>query len=174
VNKRLPNREQAVRILQQNNCPMQVINHCLAVTDLALEIAQELRKRGTKIDVDLVLAGAMLHDIGRSKSQSVDHAVAGAQIAWSLGLPDEVVRIIKRHVGGGITVEEAKKLGWPDDVYVPQSLEEKVVSYADKLIDNGKRTTVETEIERLQKKNMHDAAERVRKLDIEIQSLLVE
>ncbi len=65
-----------------------------------------------------------------------------------------------------------KRFGWPKDVYVPQTLEEKIVSYADKLIDQSKRIPIETEIERLQKENKNEAAERVRKLYEEITSLL--
>ncbi len=173
-NKGLPSREQAVELLRQNSCPPQVISHCLAVTDLALETAAKLQERGLKIDIQLVEAGAMLHDLGRVKTHTVDHAVIGGQIAQSIGLPDSVVRIIKRHVGAGITSEEADWLGWPKDTYLPTTLEEKVVCYADKLIGQSKRTSIETEIERLQKENKPEAAERVRKLHKEITSLLGE
>jgi hypothetical protein len=83
-----------------------------------------------------------------------------------------VIKIIKRHVGAGITDEEAQLLGWPNDTYAPQTLEEKVVSYADKLIDQSKKIPIETEIKRLQKENKKEAAERVRKLHEEITSLL--
>ena len=113
-----------------------------------------------------------MHDLGRSKNHTVDHAIVGVQIAQSIGLPEPVVRIIKRHVGAGITSEEAARFGWPKDIYTPQTLEEKVVSYSDKLIDKSKRTPIQTEIERLQKKNKAEAAKRVRKLNEEITSLL--
>jgi uncharacterized protein len=172
VSNQLPNREQAIKLLRQTNCPPPVINHCIAVTDLALEIARKLQKKGLKIDTKLVEAGSMLHDLGRSKTHAVDHAVVGGQIAQSIGLPDSVVRIIKRHVGAGITEKEAQWLGWPKDVYEPQTLEEKVVSYADKLIDASKRIPIKAEIERLQNEHKDEAAERVRKLHEEIISLL--
>jgi uncharacterized protein len=172
VSNQLPNREQAKKLLKQNNCPPRVISHCIAVTDLAQDIARKLQGKGLKIDMQLVEAGAMLHDLGRSKTHTVDHAVVGGQIAQSLGLPDSVVRIIKRHVGAGITAEEAQWLGWPKEVYEPQTLEEKVVSYADKLIDASKRISIETEIKRLQDEHKDAAAERVRKLHEEITSML--
>ncbi|HYA77500.1 MAG TPA: hypothetical protein VEF91_02165, partial [Verrucomicrobiae bacterium] len=56
----------------------------------------------------------------------------------------------------------------------PISLEEKVVSYADKLTDNSrrKRVPISVEIERLQAAGHKDAAERVRKLHEEITALL--
>ncbi len=168
----LPNREQALKLLRKNNCPPRVISHCIAVADLALETAGKLEEKGLKIDTELVEAGALLHDLGRSKTHTVDHALVGAQIAQSIGLPEPVIKIIKRHIGAGITAEEAQWLGWPKDVYNPQTLEEKVVCYADKLIDHCKRAPIETEIEKLQRENKIEAAERVRKLNDEITNLL--
>ena len=125
-----------------------------------------------KTDFALVEIGALLHDIGRSKTHTVHHAVVGADIAKSAGLPDSVVSIIKRHVGGGITVKEAEKLGWPEDVYVPVTLEEKIVSYADKLIENSKRAPIDITIEKLSKELKYEAAERVRKLYEEITDVI--
>ena len=97
--------------------------------------------------MNLVEVGALLHDIGRSKTHAIDHGVVGSKIAESEGLPESIVRIIRRHVGGGITAEEAEAFGWPKDVYMPETLEEKIVSYADKLIDKSKRVPIEVEIE---------------------------
>jgi len=172
VSSGLPNREQAIELLRKNNCPPQVISHCIAVADLAVETAGKLEGKGIKINIELVEAGALLHDLGRSKNHTVNHAIIGAEIAHSIGLPEPVIKIIKRHVGAGITTEEAQWLGWPKDVYMPQTLEEKVVSYTDKLINQSKRASIETEIKRLQKENKNDAAERVRKLHEEITSLI--
>ena len=171
MSKGLPSREQAIELLHKYNCPPKVINHCEEVAKLALEIAGKLEKKGIKVDLKLVEAGALLHDIGRSKSHAVDHGVVGARIAESEGLPETVVKIIRRHVGGGITAQEAEKFGWPKDVYEPVTLEEKIVSYADKLIDNSKRVPIDLEIERLQIEH-RDAAERVRKLHEEMTRLL--
>ncbi len=172
MSNRLPSREQAIELLRKNNCSPKVINHCEAVAKFAMETASKLEKKGLKIDFKLVEVGALLHDIGRSKTHTVDHAVIGAKIAESAGLPEPVVRIIKRHVGGGITSEEAEKFGWPKDVYVPLTLEEKIVSYADKVIEQSKRVPIDLEIEQLRMEHKDDAAERVRKLNEEITGLL--
>jgi uncharacterized protein len=137
-----------------------------------METACKLEKKGLKIDLNLLQVGALLHDLGRSKTHTVDHAVIGAEIAEEAGLPVLVVRIIKRHVGGGITPEEAEEFGWPKDVYVPITLEEKIVSYADKLIEHSKKGPIESEIEQLRNEHKDDAAERVRRLYEEITSLL--
>ena len=170
----LPNREQALGLLHKYKCSPQVISHCVAVANLAVETAGKLEGKGHKINIELVEAGALLHDLGRSQTHTVDHAIAGAQIAQSIGLPETVIRIIKRHVGAGITAEEAQILGWPKDIYAPQTLEEKIVSYSDKLIDKSRRMPIESEIERLQMKNKPQAAKRVRKLNDEITNLLGE
>jgi len=139
---------------------------------LAVEIAKELQAKGHQINLQLVEVGALLHDLGRSQTHSVDHAIIGAKLAQQEGLPQEIASIIKRHVGAGITEEEAQWLGWPKDKYIPQTLEEKIICYADKRIDSNKQIPIDATINQLQAENMPEAAERVRKLHNEITSLL--
>ena len=69
-------------------------------------------------------------------------------------MPEAVIAIIKRHVGGGITDAEAKKLGWPKDNYTPVTLEEKIVSYADKLVETFERAPIEDTVNKLKEKNV--------------------
>jgi uncharacterized protein len=173
VSEKLPSREQALRLLYENGCSDKVVNHCLAVTKLALETADALRKKGLNVDLELVEIGALLHDIGRSKTHSVNHVIEGAKIAEAAGLPKNVISIIKCHVGGGITRDEAKALGWPsDETYVPLTLEEKAVSFADKLIEGSKRVSVELTIKQLFSDGKPEAAERVRNLHDEMAALI--
>ena len=172
MSEELPSREQTLQLLFENGCSAKVINHCKAVTKLALETANILKEKGLKINSELVEVGALLHDIGRSKTHTVHHAIVGAKIAKAAGIPDSVVFIIKRHVGGGITPREAKKLGWPKDVYMPITLEEKVVSYADNLIENSKRAPIEATVKKLSGELRYEAAERVQRLYEEIAGLI--
>jgi uncharacterized protein len=171
VNKGLPSTEQAIALLQKHGTPPKVIQHSKAVAAIALDLASQLQKNGCKINLQLVEAGALLHDLGRSKSHNVDHGLVGAQIAKTEGLPESLVNVIKCHVGGGITSEEAERFGWPKDSYMPQSLEEKVVCYADKLVDKGERVSISFEIQRLSVEH-REAAERVRNLHEQITRLL--
>lgn len=173
MNEKLPSREQAIQLLIENRCSAQVIRHCKAVAKLALETGQVLKKKGHNIDLDIIEVGALLHDIGRSKTHSVDHVVAGAEIARAAGLHSSLISIIKTHVGGGIDDAEAAELGWPnDDVYVPVTLEEKIVSYADKLIEGSRRVPITKTIEQLKRDLKPEAAERVRKISEEITALV--
>jgi uncharacterized protein len=170
----LPNREQAIQLLRKYRCAKKVVSHCKAVAALAKETAEALKKKGLDVDVDLVEIGALLHDLGRSKTHSVNHVVVGAEIGENQGLPEKVLCIIKRHMGGGVTSSEASKLGWPEDKYIPNTLEEKIVSYADKLIGSSERVPIEETITRLREEKLDGAAERVQKLHNEIVGLLEE
>ena len=172
MSNKLPSREQALQLLRENHCSTQVIAHCKAVAKVAVETAQACQKKGLKVDVNLVEVGALLHDLGRSRTHSVSHAVVGAEIAKAKGLPEPVIEIIKRHVGGGITNAEAKELGWPADNYVPVSLEEKIVSNADKLVGTSKRIPIELTVNRLREEKLNAAAERVQKIHDEITKIV--
>ena len=172
MSDRLPTREQAIQFLRQSGCKQNVLRHVEVVSDLACEIAEAAVKRGYPVNVRLVEIGALLHDIGRSKTHSVHHAIVGAEIAQSLGLPKPVVSIIKKHVGGGITARDAKKLGWPKDVYIPQTFEEKIVCYADKLIEGSRRVPIEKTIDKLSQDLPPATIERLWKLHEEMLSLV--
>jgi len=142
------------------------------VAEIAIEIAKACKENGLEVDLGLVETGALLHDIGRARTHSVHHAVIGAEIAKSFGLPEPVISIIKRHVGGGITAREARKLGWPRDIYIPQTLEEKIVSYADKLIEGSQRVPIEKTIENLSRELPSSSIARIRKLHWEMLALI--
>ncbi len=144
------------------------------VAAIATEIAEICQKRGLDVDIELVRIGALLHDIGRSKTHTVDHVIAGAEIANALGLPRPVVSIVERHAGGGISIEEAEKLGWPVKSYIPETLEEKIVTYADKLVEGGGNVSIERSIRKLSGElgETHPSIRRLRELHKEFSRLL--
>ena len=164
--RRLPSKDDCIELLRQSGCGDDVIRHCETVSDLAVKIA---RKCGA--DVEVVMVGGMLHDLGRSKTHGIQHAVEGVKIAEEKGLPQSVLRIIERHVGAGITRAEARKLGLPEKDFFPLSLEEKVVSHADKLIDGSKRTSVKVAVSRFVRQGLPDVAMRVLKQHEELSEL---
>ena len=71
--------ERALSILKEL-CPKNVVEHCLAVSDYAYELALAIKNNGYDVDVELVRLGGLLHDIGRSKTHGIDHGVVGAEI----------------------------------------------------------------------------------------------
>ncbi len=164
--KAIPNQQTCLSLLQQYGCSQKVISHCQAVRDIALAIAKR-----TNANMRLVEAGALLHDIGRSKTHGIFHAVEGARIARELELPDALVLIIERHIGAGLPKEEAKKLGLPEKEYIPQTLEEKIVCHADNLIDNYHRRPIENEVERALRDGNQEYALRLVDLHKELSDL---
>jgi uncharacterized protein len=172
VSSKLPSREQAIKLLRKNHCSANVVAHCKAVAKLAVETAFSCEKKGYRVDINLVEIGALLHDLGRAKTHSVNHVIAGAEIAESARLPEAVLKIIRRHIGGGITAAEAQALGWPKADYMPQSLEEKIVSYADKLIETSERVPIEVTVKRLRENKLEGAAERVQRIHDEITQIV--
>ena len=127
--------------------PSHVIEHCINVTKIALRLGSQFTFRGHDVDMRLVEAGALLHDIGRSRTHDVDHAIVGAEIAREMGLPEELVGIIEVHIGAGIPADEAVELGLPERHFFAETLEEKIVAYADKLIMGRREVPFETTVD---------------------------
>lgn len=117
-------------VLVKAGCSPDVVAHCSVVSRKALGIAERL---GIPLDMELVRRGGLLHDIGRSRTHGILHAIAGVEIAGELGLSGKLAKIIERHIGAGITAAEAARLGLPKKDYIPITPEEKIVSYADNL-----------------------------------------
>ncbi|HIE18516.1 TPA: TIGR00295 family protein [Candidatus Bathyarchaeota archaeon] len=166
----MPSSKEALKILKASGCSPGVIKHCKAVSDLAVKIARKCKRNGISVNLDLVRVGALLHDIGRSKTHSVHHPIVGAEIAQSFNLPEPIIRIIKRHLGGGLTAEEASELGWPVEDYLPETIEEKIVTYADKLIAGERTVLIQETIKKLSKRLgvQHPSIKRIMNLHKEI------
>jgi uncharacterized protein len=166
-------RDGALRALQEAGCSEKVVQHCLTVERAALSIANRILANGRGMDLQLVSVGALLHDIGRSKTHGIGHGVEGGKILRRMGLSD-LALFAEHHMGAGIPAEEAKELGLPAQDYMPTTLEEKVVAYADKLVI-GDRVGEDGEAFNLFKVDLgpeHPAVERLVRLHEEIQSLM--
>ncbi len=174
MNEKLPSAQKALTLLSECGCSEKVIAHCKAVSALAVKFAESCKKRGSNVDVELVEVGALLHDIGRSKTHGINHSIAGVEIAQSLDLPESVVSIIGRHIGGGITAEEAKELGWPVKDYLPTTLEEKLVTYADKLIEGCRVVPIVKTLDKFSRElgENHPAIDRIIRLHEELVPLI--
>lgn len=100
------------------NCKTNLVEHTRAVTQTALEIAKvilKFYKEQVKIDFDLLLAGGILHDVGKLLEYAKDkekivksktgkllrHPFSGSALAYKHGLPEEVVHMIATHAKEG-------------------------------------------------------------------------
>jgi len=162
----IPDPSECLDLLKESGCSDEVIRHCIAVKVVAVKLAKR-----ANADVTLVEAGALLHDIGRSKTHDISHAVEGGKIAKKLGLPNEIILIIERHIGAGLPAVEAKKLGLPAKDFIPETLEEKIVCHADNLIDHNKKQSIEYEVERALMDNNNEYARRLIALHKELSDI---
>ncbi len=121
-----------VELLRKAGVSEDDIKHCLAVAAKALEIAH---RTGAALDFELIGRGALFHDLGKSKTHAIEHGRLGAEMGKSLGLPAAITDIMEKHIRGGLTEAEATELGLPVKDYRLKSIEEKIVIYADRLVD---------------------------------------
>ena len=155
-----------IKLLEKENTPENVIQHCKAVCKKAMKIASNF----DNADKDLIRKGALLHDIGRSRTHGITHAIVGVERASKYGCTADVLNIIERHIGAGITAEEAVKLGLPEKSYIPQTLEEKIVAHADNLVSGSKEVDIDFVIKKWKRRidDSDDNIERLLKLDEEL------
>ncbi|MCS4539981.1 MAG: HDIG domain-containing protein [Thaumarchaeota archaeon] len=151
----IPDERAALQLHKKHRSNEHIVRHCETVAKVAKILVGRLEEKGVPINGKTVLAGALLHDIGRTKTQTVHHGHAGGKIVASEGVDAEVVSIIQRHVGAGISKEEADSLGFPQGDYIPRTLEEKVVCFSDKMVDLDRVRPFSEEVNRFRRKG-HD------------------
>lgn len=164
--------ERALRLLKEEDCSREVIKHILAVTEESMEIAKNISKNGHEVDLELVKIGALLHDIGRSVTHDISHGVEGARILRERGL-EELAPFAENHLGAGISKDEAKNLDIPTKDYLPETLEEKIVTYGDNLIRGNKTQTFAEALEELREElgPNHSSIKRFKKIHKELKKL---
>lgn len=156
-------KKDALALLKKYNVDDRVMEHLWAVHDYAMEIAADI-----ECDRNLVEVGSLLHDIGRSRSHKIDHAVIGAEILRKEGVSEDVVHIVERHVGAGLTNEEAVTLGLPPGDYIPKTIEEKIVCHADNLIGSTDRVSIQDTIKMARQKWFDGAVDRLIQMHFEV------
>jgi uncharacterized protein (TIGR00295 family) len=169
----LPSRDECLAMLKMAGCSPEVIDHCMAVEALAVNIAG--RCRADAETVDLVSRGALLHDIGRSVTHGIMHAVEGSDMIRAKGLDERLALIVERHVGAGLSLEEAAKQGLPPRSYIPVSLAEKIIAQADNLVGEWEhavvRMPVSEVVEKARAKGLYELAEGITRLHAELSQL---
>ncbi len=145
IDGHIPSKKECLNILVKYDTPPNVIEHCKKVAEIALKISSDINN----INKNIIMAGALLHDIGRSLTHSISHGLKGAQILEKEKIDRRVINVVKNHIGTGITESEAKKLNLPIQNYTPKNLEEIIVSFADKLTSGEKEIGVQQAIDKL-------------------------
>ena len=119
-----------------------LLTHSRAVADFALRVAD--RHPELHIDRQFVEEAAMLHDIGIFRCDApgicchgtepyICHGRIGALLLREEGYPRHA-RVCERHTGAGLTLDDivAQQLPLPRQSFLPETIEERLICYADK------------------------------------------
>jgi len=89
-----PDADECEAMLEAAATPGPIRRHCHAVAALATHIARQLNDAGQPLDVDLVQAAALVHDIAKGRPH---HAKAGAALVREFGFLC-VAEVVARHM----------------------------------------------------------------------------
>ncbi len=95
----IPTRKESLAIICRTEMMEHIAAHSLQVCRVALRITDELNRERTILSRELVEAGALLHDITKTRSLKTGerHAESGGIFLCELGYP-EVGELVRQHV----------------------------------------------------------------------------
>jgi putative nucleotidyltransferase with HDIG domain len=106
------------------DCPATFMEHKRCVVHIAKPAAEAMQQflgKALKIDMDTVIAGAILADVGKlleyekvggkavqsDRGKNLRHPFTGVALAMACGVPEEVCHIIAAHAGEGDLVKRS-------------------------------------------------------------------
>ena len=132
----------------------QVADRCIAIVEKHPEL---------QLDAAFIEAAAMLHDIGirwchapgiccHGTEPYIRHGLIGGELLRREGCDEAFARVCERHTGTGLTRMqiESQQLPLPLQDFVPESVAEQVVCYADKFYSKSRPDRVLTVAEAAQ------------------------
>jgi len=128
----VPTRDECLRLMTHYGMLDNIVHHSLVVTQVALFISMGLNKKGQRIDLGLVEAASLLHDLTKTECLETkeDHAQTGFLLLKKIGY-QRVGEIVAEHI------QLSKK---KDSLMVS---EEEVVNYADKRVQHDRIVSLE-------------------------------
>ena len=160
---KIPSVEECFQLLAQCHVPRHIIRHCQATADLAVELAEKIAANGIEVNVDFVHRACLLHDIMRvcdftkpiehifddgvseedlqkwrqlsERYKGIRHEQAGYEF-----LKDkypEIAVAIKKHAYKALIEKDN----------CPETIEEKLVYYADKRVMHDKVVSLAERLE---------------------------
>ena len=137
-----------------------LLTHSEMVARKALAVADAAR---LDVDRDFVWNAAMLHDIGIFRCDApgiycygtepyIRHGVIGAELLRQDGA-EAYARVCERHTGSGLTAKEIAETGMPLPPmdFLPETIEEKLICYADKFFSKSGDPREEKSLERVRR-----------------------
>lgn len=146
---RVPSKGECLDLLKRYNGMGNIIRHCIKVAEIALSISTELNRRGENLNLNVVEAAALLHDITKAESfdSGEDHSLTGYRLLRKLGYK-RVAEIVREHVF---------LLKDPD---LPWVTEEEVVNYSDKRVRHDQIVTLRERFDDVRARYCRDEGQR--------------
>lgn len=123
------------------------MRHSRSVAREAMDIAHS---HHLPIEDSDIITAAMLHDIGifltnapsigcEGSEPYIRHGILGAKLLREEGWDEKFVRVAELHTGAGLTAQEieAQNLPLPHRDFLPATMLEKLICYADKFYSKG-------------------------------------
>lgn len=160
---RIPSVDECLRRMDDHGMMPNIRRHSFLVARVAVIMGQALNKRESQLNIPLIIAGALLHDIAKTRSlrEGGDHVEMGRKIVLEMGYPD-VAWIVGSHVDSGPeiadSIDEAAVVNYSDkrvqhDRLVPlkERLKDLVVRYGKTPEKSVRLEKMAKNIERLEK-----------------------
>jgi len=128
----IPTREECLKLMGQHGMLENIIDHSLEVAKVALFLSTELNKKGQCINLDLVEAASLLHDLAKTECLKTkeDHAQTGSELLRGMGY-ERVGEVVAQHI-------------WVRQEGDPTTLSEvEIVNYADKRVMHDRVVSLE-------------------------------
>jgi putative nucleotidyltransferase with HDIG domain len=96
----IPSRADCLRLMRERRVLDHIIEHSLRVAEVATLLGRRLVLAGERLDLPLIEAASLLHDIAKIESLAarIDHALAGQEVVTSLGFAEALGEVIRHHV----------------------------------------------------------------------------
>ena len=139
----LPDVGQCLALLAEQRVPLGVVRHAQAVAIVAFRLAMRLREEGEPVNPLLAHRGGLLHDLDKatSRQQGVTHGELAARVLRAKGYPD-LAAIAERHLLFTILNPATRPTTW----------EQKLVYYADKIVEGDRLVGVPEKLDSLCKR----------------------
>src|SRR4030042_2342726 len=95
----IPPREPCLTLMEQSGMLPNIKDHSLQVARIAVCLGKNLMTHFPELNLDLVEAGGLLHDIAKTECLKTrgNHALIGEEMVRTMGF-DPVARIVAQHV----------------------------------------------------------------------------
>ena len=148
VSPRLPGYSTCLSWLQEQEIPYNLLEHVQGVASAAYQLAVWLRAAGQALDPLLAHRGGLLHDLAKLKAadRRISHGELAGLMLKDRGYP-QLAEIAHRHMLFSLIEPDTQ----------PHTWEQKLVYFADKLIERGRLASLEERIAGLRQRYPQDS-----------------